>query len=115
MKWKKLGRVFCPEGNSTWMYSHAMIPIAEPVEGDIYRIYFSARDRLNRGHGGYLEIDMRDPTKVLRIHPDPILEPGSLGAFDDSGALPNSIVTTPTRKLLFYTGINLGVTVKIRN
>jgi hypothetical protein len=115
MAWKKLGRIFGADGHSDWMFSHAMIPIAERLDGDLYRIYFSARDKYNRGHGAYLEIDMKDPLRVLRLHDKPVLEPGELGCFDDSGALPNSIVNVRDRKLLYYTGINLGVTVKIRN
>lgn len=115
MMWRKLGRIFCATGHSDWLHSHAMIPIAEHVEGDVFRVYFSSRDRTNRGHGGMLYIDMRDPTVVTRLVERPVLEPGELGAFDDSGALPNSLVTVAGRKLLFYTGINLGVTVKIRN
>lgn len=115
MKWKKLGRVFCPDKHSDWMYSHAMIPIAQKIDGDLYRIYFSTRDKNNRGHGAYLEIDMRNPTTVVRVHEKPVLEPGALGCFDDSGALPNSIVQIGGRKILYYTGINLGVTVTIRN
>ncbi len=115
MKWKKLGKIFCAEKQSDWLYSHAMIPIAEQINDDLYRIYFSSRDKLNRGHGGYLEIDMRNPTNVLNVYQEPILGPGALGCFDDSGALPNSIVNVNGRKLLYYTGINLGVTVKIRN
>lgn len=115
MKWIKLGHIFCADRHNDWLYSHAMIPIAEQVDGDLYRIYFSPRDRLNRGHGAYLELDMREPTKVVKLHDKPVLEPGALGCFDDSGALPNSIVDVGGRKLLYYTGINLGVTVKIRN
>ena len=115
MKWKKLGKIYCADRDSDWLYSHAMIPIAEQMDSDLYRIYFSSRDKYNRGHGGYLELDMRQPTKVLRVNDEPVLEPGELGCFDDSGALPNSIVTVGVRKLLYYTGINLGVTVKIRN
>lgn len=115
MIWEKLGHIFCAENNNDWMYSHATIPIAEQIDGDLYRIYFTSRDKLNRGHGAFLEIDMRSPTKVLRINKDPILIPGELGCFDDSGALPNSIVNINGRKLLYYTGINLGVTVPIRN
>lgn len=115
MKWTKLGHIFCANQQSQWLYSHAMIPIAEQIDGDLYRIYFSSRDDQNRGHGGYLEIDMKNPTEVLRVHEKPVLEPGALGCFDDSGALPNAIVNFNGRKLLYYTGINLGVTVKIRN
>lgn len=115
MKWRKLGHVFCPDGSSDWMHTHAMIPIAEQIDGDLYRIYFSPRDKANRGHGAYLEVDMRAPAKVLRLHPTPVLTPGALGCFDDSGALANTIVTVANRKLLYYSGINVGVTVPIRN
>jgi hypothetical protein len=115
MKWTKLGHVFCPDGGSDWMHTHAMIPIAEQIDGDLFRYYFSPRDKLNRGHGGFLEVDMRHPTKPLRVRGTPVLSPGPLGCFDDSGALPNAIVNIGGRKLLYYTGINLGVTVKIRN
>lgn len=115
MKWRRLGRIFCPDGSSDWMHSHAMIPIAESRGADVFRIYFSPRDRYNRGHGAWLEVDMRAPTNVLRVHDKPILSPGALGCFDDSGALPNAIMEQNGRKLLYYTGINVGVTVSIRN
>lgn len=115
MRWRKLGHIFCADHHADWMATHAMIPIADPLDGDRYRIYFSPRDGKNRGHGAYLELDMRRPTDVVRLHTQPILTPGALGCFDDSGALPNSIVHYQGRTLLYYTGINLGVTVKIRN
>lgn len=115
MKWKKLGHIFSADKHSNWMYSHAMIPVAEQIDADLYRIYFSPRDNKNRGHGAYLDIDMNNPTKVEYLHTEPILEPGELGAFDDSGALPNALVNVNGEKRLYYTGINTGVTVKIRN
>ena len=115
MHWRKLGHIFTADQHSDWMFSHAMIPVAEHLEGDRYRIYFSPRDKHNRGHGAYLDIDMNEPLKVQYLHDRPVLEPGDLGCFDDSGALPNALVLTDTGKRLYYTGINLGVTVKIRN
>lgn len=115
MQWKKLGKIFCANKHSDWMYSHAMIPIAEHIRGDYFRIYFSPRDKWNRGHGAYLEIDLKNPRNILILSKNPVLEPGELGCFDDSGALPNSLVYYNNEKLLYYTGINLGVTVKIRN
>lgn len=115
MAWKKLGRIFCPDGSSEWMATHAMIPVAEHLQGDRYRIHFTARDTQNRGHGAFLEIDMNDPTTVVMLHNEPTLLPGELGGFDDSGALPNALVKHGDRTLLYYSGINLGVTVKIRN
>ncbi len=115
MKWEKIGHIFCATNQNDWMYSHAMIPIAENIEGDLFRIYFSPRDKYNRGHGAFIEIDINEPEKILRVSETPILSPGALGCFDDSGALPNSIIWVGGEKYLYYTGINLGVTVKIRN
>lgn len=115
MKWKKLGLIFNSNKESDWMYSHAMIPVAEHLYDDIFRIYFSPRDKENRGHGAYLEIDINEPQKILNLSKEPVLEPGELGCFDDSGALPNSLLEINGEKYLYYTGINIGVTVKIRN
>lgn len=114
MKWRKLGKIFCADKHSDWLFSHAMVPIAEHITDDLFRIYFTSRDKFNRGHGGYIEIDIKDPTCVLKLYNKPILEPGSLGCFDDSGVIPTSIVNVGNKKLLYYTGINLGVTVKFR-
>lgn len=114
-KWKKLGLIFNSNKESDWMYSHAMIPVAEHLYDDIFRIYFSPRDKENRGHGAYLEIDINEPQEILNLSKEPVLEPGELGCFDDSGALPNSLLEINGEKYLYYTGINIGVTVKIRN
>ena len=114
-KWKKLGLIFNSNKESDWMYSHAMIPVAENIKDDIFRIYFSPRDKDNRGHGAYLEIDINKPQEILNLSQEPILKPGELGCFDDSGALPNSLVEINGEKYLYYTGINIGMTVTIRN
>ena len=40
--WRKLGQIYCPSGQKEWMYSHAAVPIAEHIEGDVFKIYFSS-------------------------------------------------------------------------
>jgi len=115
MRWEKLGKIFCPNSDKNWMYSHAMIPIAEHVTGNIYRVYYSSRDKKNRAQGAYLEIDITRPQRILKLSKIPVLSFGELGCFDDSGALPNCLIKAGPEKFLYYTGINLGVTVKIRN
>ena len=59
MKWIKKGLIIRPTGELDWMVTHAMVPFAERMGGDFYRIYFSGRDRLNRSLIGYAEIDTR--------------------------------------------------------
>lgn len=115
MRWKKLGWIFNARGDVPWMTSHAMIPTADHLAGDEYRIYFSPRDHENRSNIGWLDIDLKDPTRVLRVSTEPILTYGELGGFDDSGALASWIVNHDRKKYLFYIGYNIGVTVIFRN
>jgi len=78
-------------------------------------VYFSCRDKHNRSHIGYVDVDIRPPLKVLAIADKPLLAPGEIGTFDDSGVSLSCIKVINGRKLLYYLGWNLGVTVPWRN
>jgi hypothetical protein len=45
------------------------------------------------------------------VSADPVLVPGAIGAFDDSGVTTSCLVADGDRQLLYYTGWSLGVTV----
>lgn len=111
MKWIKKGLILEPTGKLDWMVTHAGLPFAEKIEGDIYRIYFHGRDYQNRSQPGYIEIDINEPQKILSITEKPVLSLGSLGAFDDSGVMPSWIVDYNGTKYMYYIGWNQGVTV----
>lgn len=115
MTWKKLGLVFCPDRNYPWMISHAANPTAEHLEGDLFRIYFGCRDDNNRTSIASVELDITVPQKILRISEKPVVSPGELGAFDDSGASMGCLVSLAGKRYLYYVGWNLGVTVPWRN
>jgi predicted GH43/DUF377 family glycosyl hydrolase len=106
--WRKLGLIFNPSGEYEWMKTHAMMPVMDRIEDDYARIYFSARDDKNRSQGAFIEVNLNDPFKILSISKVPVLELGQLGAFDDSGIMPTSIVTNKNRKYLYYNGWTLG-------
>lgn len=111
MRWKKLGRIFVADRHSDWLHSHGIVPIAKPLGHYRYRIYFSPRDRKNRSNLSWLDIDIRNPTRVLKLSDRPLLAPGQLGGFDDSGAMGCWIVEHDGRERLYYQGWTLGVTV----
>lgn len=115
MKWRKLGLVFCPNNEYDWMQTHAAVPIADLIEGDLYKIYFSTRDINDKSYTGYIVIDLNQPQKILELSSKPVLSPGNLGAFDDSGAMATWLVNEHDKKYLYYIGWNLGVTVPFRN
>lgn len=88
--------------------THAMMPVLDKADGSKAKIYFSARDSMNRSQGAYIEIDLDDPLKVLAVSSSPVLELGQLGAFDDSGIMPTSLAEYDGRKFLYYNGWTLG-------
>lgn len=115
VSWRKLGRIFSPAGEVSWMRSHAAVPIAEPLVDGLFRVYFSTRDVQNRSHTAFVVIDITRPCDVLEVSTVPVLGPGELGAFDDSGAMATWLVDRGSERFLYYIGWNLGVTVPFRN
>jgi predicted GH43/DUF377 family glycosyl hydrolase len=111
MKWIKKGLIFEPKGQFPWIITHASIPFAENIEEDIFRIYFAGRNENNRAQVGYIEIDIKDPQKILYLTENPVLILGDLAAFDDSGVMPSWIVNYNNKKYMYYIGWNQGVTV----
>lgn len=92
------------------MQTHAALPLAVPVEGSVYRVYCAGRDAEGRAQIGTMDVDISRP-QVVAVAQEPLLAFGPLGAFDDRGVLPASIVEYSGRTLLFYTGVMLGKTV----
>lgn len=97
------------------MQSHAAVPIAESLGDDFFKIYFSSRDQQNRSFTGFVVIDINNPNNILEVSNMPVLAPGGLGEFDDSGAMATWIADYNEHKYLYYIGWNLGVTVPFRN
>ena len=112
MKWVKLGRVIEPKGQYDWLISHAMLPVADHIEGDIYRIYFSGRDKNNISRIGYLVVDINKPKDILELSKDPVVDVGSLGCYDDNGVSPTCLVTVDDKKYLYIMGWNKGSRVR---
>ncbi len=116
VRWRKLGHVYAPSAESSWLCSHAAVPVVERIGGDLVRIYFSSRDGRNRSHTGYVVIDLKRPGHILERSREPVLAPGDLGEFDDSGAMATWLADAGGgRRYLYYVGWNLGVTVPFRN
>jgi predicted GH43/DUF377 family glycosyl hydrolase len=115
VKWRKLGHVYVPPGTKDWARSHAANPVAEHLTDDVFRIYFSTRDDQNRSSIGFIEIDLNRPQQILRESDEPVLSPGELAMFDDSGVSIGCIVPIGERRYLYYMGWHLTVTVPWQN
>lgn len=112
MKWTKRGLLFLPGGELDWMQTHATVPLADRIADRRYRIYFATRNRQNMSQIGWVETDLEDPLRILRVSEKPALTLGPLGTFDDSGVFPSWIVTVGDEKYLYYAGWMQGKRVR---
>jgi hypothetical protein len=81
-----------------------MVPTADWLHGDMFRVYISGRDDENRSQIGFFDLDISNPIKSAVIQETPVLKHGELGCFDDNGVTPSCIVTIEDKKYLYYIG-----------
>jgi len=115
MSWIKLGLIFESPQDLSWMCSHSAVPCALHLHADVYRVYFTGRDLLNRAHVGWFEMDLQNPRSTLAVSRDAVLAPGPLGSFDEHGAMTSWLVPDRERLLLYYTGWARGHSVPFVN
>lgn len=103
MKWDKRGRVYVPDGSRPWARRYASYPTVDVV-GDVLRVYYTGLDEQSFGRTAYVELDPEDPARVLYESPEPVLDLGPIGSFDDCGATAFSIVRDGATEYLYYQG-----------
>lgn len=103
MKWRKLGRVFCPDGSRWWARRYAHLPTAFVMD-DVIRVFYAALDDDRIGRIGFVDLDARDPLRILAFSRDPVLDVGEAGMFDDSGVNPCALLPGPDGLRLYYIG-----------
>lgn len=115
MRWRKLGRVYGPEGNLPWARSHAMIPTPILTDDGRIRVFVTCCDQHFVGRAGYVDLDARDPTRIVAAAAKPVLDIGERGTFDENGVAPLSVVRVDDRTLyLYFVGFELGTKIRYR-
>ncbi len=114
MKWEKKGLIFQVDGSLPWARSHAQVPLVERIDDERLRIYYGTRDDKNRTRTSFIEVRADNPREIIYQHPQPILELGEPGTFDDAGVMPSEIVRYKGRSYFFYVGWNTGHTARYR-
>ncbi|MDX1922061.1 MAG: hypothetical protein SFW65_02885 [Alphaproteobacteria bacterium] len=84
--WKKLGKLYSlPEGGvHPKLLSHTANPLPVLLDGDVYRIFYSSRDKDNRSSVGAVDMDIVKRS-VVREHTEPLFEVGEKGSFYEAG------------------------------
>jgi len=111
MKWAKKGLVFCPNGSSEWANNSCLQP-TPLILNDKIRVFAGFRDEEGVSRIGYVDLSASNPSKVLEVSANPVLDIGSPGAFDENGVVPCAIVKRGEKLFLYYAGYQLGTKVR---
>jgi hypothetical protein len=107
-RWRRMGRIFSPDGRQAWMQSHAQNPAALVLD-DRIRVYFNCRaakgaDGNTVAQATFVDLDRRDPGRVLAVNPRPVLPLGALGTFDQFGVMIGNVLAVGDEVWAYYVG-----------
>jgi hypothetical protein len=114
--WTRRGCLFPLDGEPLpfWVGGYGSLPYAIPAPtGERQaRVFFSGRDAAGRSHVGACTLEL-DSLSVVpgSLTQEPLLSPGPLGTFDDSGCSVSCVLERDGRLYLYYSGWTLGGTV----
>jgi hypothetical protein len=69
-------------------------------------------DRDIVGRVGYVDVRADAPGEILAVSPEPVLDIGAPGMFDENGVLPTCVVAVGDLLYMYYVGYQLGSKVK---
>jgi predicted GH43/DUF377 family glycosyl hydrolase len=104
--WTKKGLVFdtARQGVGGWMAHSALTPTPWRIDDELIRIYAGFRDEDGVSRIGYVDVRAEQPSSVVRISGEPVLDVGRGGCFDDSGMILGDLVDTPAGLAMVYVG-----------
>ena len=76
-----------------------------------FAVYFSSRDERGRAQIGRLDLNLAASEPVTRVYPEPVVDFGPLGAFEDFGVTSGCLVHHERKKHQYYSGWWIGVAV----
>jgi hypothetical protein len=105
MKWEKNGHIFSVSGEGGWMNTHAQLPtpLIKKDEG-VLRVYFSTRSKQSESGTSFVDLDLDNIRRVIRVNENPILPLGSPGMFDEHGVMPACAIQEGENVFLYYSG-----------
>ena len=103
MRWVKLGRLYEPRAVHPKLVTHAANPLAMPLDGDLFRIFYSGRDADNRSSVGCVDIDIARRTVEL-VHSRPAFGHGPEGSFHSHGVSLGNCYEASGRRFMLFMG-----------
>src|SRR6516164_2647295 len=107
MEWLRRAHIFKADGERPWWSHGALAPSPILLSPDRIRVFVGAMDRAGISRIAYVDVQADDPSRILAISEQPVLDLGRPGTFDDNGVFPASACRIGGRIFLYYTGFQL--------
>lgn len=108
MKWEKKGRIFYHNSfKIDWFTKNAMMALPYEYDEKTLRIFTTFCDDYNIGRIGYVDVDINNPSVILKVSERPLIDIGEPGTYDDNGVVSGSLFEWDNKLFLFYSGYQL--------
>lgn len=104
---EKKGLIYSPDNVNQWMRHTVITPAPFLVSPEIIRVYAGFMDDKGISRLGFIDLDASNPTNILGLSKQPILELGQPGTFDDNGMILGDIIHVQDRLRLYYVGFQI--------
>ncbi|MBK2297075.1 MULTISPECIES: glycoside hydrolase family protein [Francisella] len=112
MKWEKKGLIYTPPKDNSWRDNSALTPTAYLLNDEVIRIYVSFRDTKGVGRIGFVDVEAKNPSKIIQISNKPVLDVGQRGMFDDNGMILGDLINVDNKIYMYYVGFQKVENVK---
>lgn len=112
LKWIKKGLIYAPSADGGWRDNTALTPTAFDYDENKIRIYAGFRDGSGISRIGYVDLDKKDPSRIIGISDTPVLDVGKAGMFDDNGVILGDVIRVKEKVYMYYVGFQLVGKVK---
>jgi len=112
MNWEKKGLIYEPLYDGSWKDNSALTPTPILINENTIRVYCGFRDVTGVSRIGYADLDIEDPTKIIRVSDKPVLDIGRPGNFDDNGVILGDVILKNGVIYMYYVGFQLVEKVK---
>ena len=107
MAWLKKGVIYRPSGQHGWDHNTFLTPTPFQFNAHTIRLYGGMRDENGCSRIGYIDVNAANPAEILAVSPQPVLDTGQPGMFDDNGVILGDVVRHGEEIRLYYVGFQL--------
>ena len=112
MVWIKKGLVYAPDERMNWAVDSALTPTPFLLNEDTIRVFAGFRDINGVSRIGFVDVDSKNPSKVIQVSAKPVIDIGKPGTFDDNGVILGDVIGHDGKVFMYYVGFQLVEKVK---